>query len=171
MEKKSMDELSKVDNTNQHVERYFIGSLRMAIDNKLCRYLNWLFNFIDLKTLITCNKWIISIHDETLEGFDNVVIRKEICIKDFFGPSKTAELTQEHFYRKLYIVSKSLYLHAINKLTYTDIHKYSVSVSYIKNGLLDSDLFRDRGVYIMRKPLIDILKNPPRIKEPFDKLF
>lgn len=171
MEKKSMDELPKVDNTHQHVERYFIGNLRMTIDNKLCRYLDWLLNFIDLKTLITCNKWVICIHDESLEGFDNVVIRKEICLKDFFTSSKTTELVQEQFYRKLYIVGKALNIHAISKLSYADIHKYSVSVFYIKRGLLDSDMFRNRGNYFIRRPLIDILNNHPKVKKPVDELF
>lgn len=171
MVKKSTTELPENGEVRQHVERYFFSPLRLAIDNKLCRYLDWLLNFIDLKTLITCNKWIISIHDETLQGFDNVVIQKEICVKDFLRSSKTTELAQEQFYRKLYIVSKSLYMHAISKLTYTDIHKYSVSVSYIKKGLLDSDRFDDRGAYIMRKPLIKILNSQLKVNQAFDELF
>lgn len=114
---------------------------------------------------------MILIHDETLGGFDNVVIRKEICLKDFFNPSKMDEITQEQFYRKLYLVSKSLYKYMITSLTYANICKYSISVLYIKNGLLESNKFRDNGTYIVRKPLIDIINNPPKTIKPFDNLF
>lgn len=171
MTKKREIKLLETDKENQHVERYFFNPLRLAINNKLCRYLDWLLNFIDLKTLVSSNKWTISIHDETLKGFDNVVIQKEICLKDFLNSSKTAELAQEQFYRKLYIESKSLYMYAISKLTYADIHKYSVSASYIKKSLLDSNRLNDRGIYIMRKPLVTILNSQIRVSQSFDDLF
>lgn len=171
MDKKSIVGSLVSEEENCLIEHYYVSPLRMTINSNLCRYLDWLLNFVDLKTLITCNKWVIVIHDETLGGLDNVVIRKEICLKDFFNPSETEGVNQERFYRKLYLTSKSLHMYMLTRLTYANICKYSVSVFYIKNGLLNSDKFHDKGTYIVRKPLIDILNNPPRISKPFDSLF
>lgn len=154
-------------NNGKNEEIMYYHELNAFIDRKQCHYIDWLLSFIDLKTLMTTNKWIISIHDNEIGGYDDVVYRREVNLVLDLN-DKSGILPEYVLYRKLYILGKSLLKYASNNLTIRDTYRYTVSVSYIKKGLLDSDSFPDLGIYYFRTPLNKLLNDLPRVRKPLD---
>lgn len=157
-------------NNGKNKEIMYYHELNAFIDYKQCHYIDWLLNFVDLRTLMTTNKWIISIHDETSGKVYDVVYRREVNLT--LDPNERSGVLPEYIlYRKLYILGKALLKYANNNLTINDTYKYSVSIGYIKKGLLDSNSFHDLGTYYSRVPLNELLSNLFKVRKPLDELF